>query len=171
VASFHQWLGSFLLPVSLPLLPDGSGVIGLSLVGTLPLLPSWIYGLLEVALLFGALWWYWQNWERYPFAGLVLPLLPLAPGGVAQLRAVLCPVAAGRGAGGGAYAHQEERSDTGGDGCDTECFHRCPLIPVAGSSVPSYLLEGTADIWDISAGRDEALHGTSYQHLLITSRC
>jgi hypothetical protein len=77
VASFHQWLGSLSLPVSLPLLPDGSGVIGLSLVGILPLLPSWIYGLLEVALLFGALWWYWQNWERYPFAGLVLPLLPL----------------------------------------------------------------------------------------------
>jgi hypothetical protein len=77
VASFHQWLGSLLLPVSLPLLPDGSGVIGLSLVGILPLLPSWIYGLLEVALFLSALWWYWGNWERYPFAGLVLPLLPL----------------------------------------------------------------------------------------------
>jgi hypothetical protein len=52
-------------------------VIGLSLVGILPLLPSWIYGLLEVALFLFALWWYWRNWERYPFAGLVLPLLPL----------------------------------------------------------------------------------------------
>jgi uncharacterized membrane protein len=77
VASLPQWLGSLLLPVRLPLLPDGSGVIGLSLVGILPLLPSWIYGLLEVALLLGALWWYWRNWEHYPFAGLVLPLLPL----------------------------------------------------------------------------------------------
>jgi hypothetical protein len=77
LVSFHLWLGSFFLPVSLPLLPDGSGVIGLSLVGILPLLPSWIYGLLELALLLGALWWYWRNWKRYPFAGLVLPLVPL----------------------------------------------------------------------------------------------
>jgi uncharacterized membrane protein len=77
VASFRPWLGSLLLPVGLPLLPDGSGVIGLSLVGILPLLPSWVYGLLEVALFLGALWWYWRNWEHYPFAGLVLPLLPL----------------------------------------------------------------------------------------------
>ncbi|MGO8946153.1 MAG: hypothetical protein ACLQUY_00525 [Ktedonobacterales bacterium] len=77
ISSPHQWLGSLLLPVNLPLLPDGSGVIGLSLVGILPLLPSWIYGLLEVMLLVGALWWYWRNWERYPFAGLILPLVPL----------------------------------------------------------------------------------------------
>ena len=77
IASPRQWLGSMLLPVSLPLLPDGSGVIGLSLTGILPLLPSWIYALLELALLVGALWWYQRNWTRYPFAGLVLPLLPL----------------------------------------------------------------------------------------------
>jgi len=77
IASPRAWLGSLLLPVSLPLLPDGSGVVGLSLTGVLPLLPSWFYALLELALLVGALWWYQRNWERYPFAGLVLPLLPL----------------------------------------------------------------------------------------------
>jgi uncharacterized membrane protein len=77
IASPRQWLGSMLLPVSLPLLPDGSGFIGLSLTGILPLFPSWIYALLELVLLVGALWWYQRNWRRYPFAGLVLPLLPL----------------------------------------------------------------------------------------------
>ena len=77
IASPHQWMSSLVLPVSLPLLPDGSGVIGLSLGGLLPLLPSWTYGLLEIMLLAGSLWWYGRNWERYPFAGLVLPLLPL----------------------------------------------------------------------------------------------
>ena len=77
IASPRAWLGSQLLPVSLPLLPDGSGVVGLSLTGVLPLLPSWVYALLELALLVAGLWWYQRNWERYPFAGLVLPLLPL----------------------------------------------------------------------------------------------
>lgn len=77
IASPHQWLSGLLVPVSLPLLPDGSGVIGLSLVGVLPLMPSWVYGLLEALLLVGALWWYWRNWERFPFAGLILPLVPL----------------------------------------------------------------------------------------------
>jgi len=33
--------------------------------------------LLELMLLVGSLWWYWRNWENYPFAGLVLPLVPL----------------------------------------------------------------------------------------------
>ncbi|HKS71341.1 MAG TPA: hypothetical protein VJQ45_13035, partial [Ktedonobacterales bacterium] len=40
------WLTSLLLPVSLPLLPDGSGLVGLSLASALPLAPSWVYGLL-----------------------------------------------------------------------------------------------------------------------------
>ncbi len=77
IASPREWLSSLALPVSLPLLPDGSGVIGLSLTGILPLFPSWLYSVLEIALFAGALWWYWRNWRRYPFAGLVLPLLPL----------------------------------------------------------------------------------------------
>ena len=77
VMSPGAWLSSLLLPVSLPLLPDGSGVIGLSLTGILPLAPSWVYALLELAALAAALLWYWRAWPRYPFAGLILPLVPL----------------------------------------------------------------------------------------------
>lgn len=77
IASPGTWLASLFLPISLPLLPDGSGIIGLSLTGVLPLVPSWVYGLLEVAALVGALIWYWRVWPRYPFAGLILPLVPL----------------------------------------------------------------------------------------------
>ncbi len=77
IGSPREWLASIFLPVTLPLLPDGSGVIGLSLTGVLPLAPSWLYGLLELAALVAALIWYWREGERLPFAGLILPLVPL----------------------------------------------------------------------------------------------
>lgn len=77
IASPRPWLSSQLLPVSLPLLPDGSGIIGLSLTGALPLAPTWYYSALELAALFAALVWYWRSASRAPLAGLVLPLIPL----------------------------------------------------------------------------------------------
>lgn len=77
IASPREWLASLLLPMDLPLLPDGAGVVGLSLAGVLPLFPAWVFGLAELALLAAGLVWYARNGARYPFAGLVLPLLPL----------------------------------------------------------------------------------------------
>lgn len=77
IASPRPWLESQLLPVSLPLLPDGSGIIGLSLTGILPLAPTWVYSTLELAALLAAIAWYWRAAPRAPFAGLVLPLIPL----------------------------------------------------------------------------------------------
>ena len=77
VASPGSWLSSLLLPVSLPLLPDGSGLVGLSLAGALPLFPSWVYALFELAGFAAALAWYWRAAPRLPYAGLVLPLAPL----------------------------------------------------------------------------------------------
>jgi uncharacterized membrane protein len=64
VASPGAWLASLFLPVSLPLLPDGSGLIGLSLTGVLPLFPPMVYSILEVAALAVALLWYWRNCAR-----------------------------------------------------------------------------------------------------------
>ncbi len=77
VASPGAWLESVALPVSLPLLPDGSGIAGLGIAGIGPLAPPAIYGALEVAALAAALLWFWRAEARYPFAGLVLPLVPL----------------------------------------------------------------------------------------------
>jgi hypothetical protein len=77
IATPQAWFSSLLLPVDLPLLPDGSGIVGLSLAGVLPLAPSWVYGLLELGVLAWALVWYWRAFATYPFAGLVLPLAPL----------------------------------------------------------------------------------------------
>jgi hypothetical protein len=73
----RAWFASLWLPVSLPLIPGGSGVIGLSVSGALPLLPSWAYTALELATLAIALAWYWRAHARYPFAALLLPYLPL----------------------------------------------------------------------------------------------
>jgi hypothetical protein len=77
IASPRPWLESQLLPVSLPLLPDGSGIIGLSLTGILPLAPAVLYSILELAAFLAALAWYWRVALRAPFAALVLPLVPL----------------------------------------------------------------------------------------------
>lgn len=77
VASPGPWLSSLLLPMDLPLLPDGAGLVGLSLAGAAPLFPSAVFSLAELALLAGALVWYARNAARYPFAALALPLLPL----------------------------------------------------------------------------------------------
>jgi len=77
VASPREWLASLFLPISLPLLPDGSGIIGPSLTGVLPLAPSTVYSLLELAALAGALIWFWRAESQMPFAGLVLPLVPI----------------------------------------------------------------------------------------------
>lgn len=71
------WLASVALPYSLPFLPDGVGLIGLSLAGVIPLAPAHVYTALELmaygALLVGV----WRWWARVPFLGIVAPLAPL----------------------------------------------------------------------------------------------
>ena len=78
IASPRAWLSSVLLPLSLPLLPDGSGLIALAQAGALPL-TSWPYTLLELAVWAGALLWVWRMLARgrLPYAGLTAGLLPL----------------------------------------------------------------------------------------------
>jgi uncharacterized membrane protein len=72
----RAWLSSLTLPMSLPLFPEGKGAIMLALSGaTLP--PSWVFGILELAVLALALAWYWRACRTYPFAGLPLTFLPL----------------------------------------------------------------------------------------------
>jgi hypothetical protein len=96
VASPGAWLASLALPVSLPLLPDGSGIIALALGGGLPLLPSWAYSALEVGALAAAIGWYWwRGQRRFPYAALVLPAVPLVCAWRSPERYfVLLPVAA-----------------------------------------------------------------------------
>ncbi len=77
ILSPRAWLQSLLLPLSLPLLPDGSGLIALAQTGVTPLLPARVYTLLEVGVWLGALVWCWRARASLPFAGLVAFLLPL----------------------------------------------------------------------------------------------
>jgi hypothetical protein len=64
--------------VSLPLFPEGDGIIVLSLSGALPLFPSWVYGLLELGALAGAVArGTGVAQPRHPCAGLVLSYAPL----------------------------------------------------------------------------------------------
>ncbi len=73
----RDWLASMALPVSLPLLPDGVGVIGLSILGGLPFAPSWVYLLMEVMALIALLALTWRFWEHAPFLAMLLPLAPV----------------------------------------------------------------------------------------------
>jgi len=77
ILSPGAWLLSMPLPYSLPFLPDGVGLVGLSLAGMIPLAPAHVYTALELvaygALLLGA----WRWWAKAPFLGIVAPLAPL----------------------------------------------------------------------------------------------
>ncbi len=71
------WLHSLWLPMTLPLFPTGGGLVGLGLGGALPLWPPIIYTLLEFGAYAGLLYGYGRWWAWAPYAGMVLPLLPV----------------------------------------------------------------------------------------------
>ncbi len=77
VMSPGPWLHSLFLPVTLPLFPNGNGLVGLALGGALPLFPSRAYTALELLAYAVLLAAYARWWPRWPLAGMVLPLLPL----------------------------------------------------------------------------------------------
>lgn len=77
VMSPGAWLSSLFLPMSLPLLPEGTGLTGLAFAHVLPLFPKLVYTLLEAAVALAALGAYWRFSRRAPMLGLVLGFLPL----------------------------------------------------------------------------------------------
>ncbi len=77
IASPQAWAGSLTLPLTLPLFPQGSGLVGLMLAGVLPRLPSRVFTVIEVVAWLGAMAWFWRVSRRTPYVGLLAPLLPL----------------------------------------------------------------------------------------------
>ncbi|HEX8995400.1 MAG TPA: hypothetical protein VF812_05180 [Ktedonobacterales bacterium] len=77
VLSPGAWLASLPLPFSLPLLPNGVGVIGLAAVGLGGFAPPAMYAALELLAFGGLLRLAWLLGERAPFLGCVVPLAPL----------------------------------------------------------------------------------------------
>ena len=63
--------------MTLPLFPQGSGLVSLMLNGVLPSMPSLVFSLLEIGVWLGAMAVFWRILPRAPFAGLILPLVPL----------------------------------------------------------------------------------------------
>lgn len=73
----EAWLRGVLAPVADPMFPLGNGLIRLSLVGILPLMPSYVYTGFELLAIVGCLWWYWHCGRRTLAQGFALPVLPL----------------------------------------------------------------------------------------------
>ena len=71
------WGRSMLLPMTLPVFPSGIGLVALSRAGLFPLMPSVVYGLLELAALGALVLWYARaTFMPRPELALVLGLLP-----------------------------------------------------------------------------------------------
>jgi hypothetical protein len=71
------WVSGLLLPVTLPLFPSGVGLIELTHTGLIPVWPSAVYGLLEIAALVAL--YLWCARSRAPLRPELYPLLALLP--------------------------------------------------------------------------------------------
>ena len=77
IASPGAWLSSQLLPMTLPIFPSGIGLVGLARWNLLPLLPSAVYTLLELAGFAALLLWFARSKVMpRPAIALVVGLLP-----------------------------------------------------------------------------------------------
>jgi uncharacterized membrane protein len=54
----RAWVESLLIPIQLPMFPDGLGVISLSTSGLLPYAPRPVYALAELLAVAGLAWWF-----------------------------------------------------------------------------------------------------------------
>jgi uncharacterized membrane protein len=79
----RAWFEGIMAPISDPMFPLGSGLVGLSLSRPdrfvlLPLLPQTVYTVLELlALLVAIIWYYRVGASLYPAMGIILSMLPL----------------------------------------------------------------------------------------------
>lgn len=73
----RAWLAGVLAPQLDPMFPLGNGLVRLSLVGLLPLFPSWAYLVLEAGAMLACIVWYARYGHQAPETALVLGTLPL----------------------------------------------------------------------------------------------
>jgi hypothetical protein len=57
--------------------PLGVGLVSLTETGVINIQSSTIFTILEMAALFGGLWWYYKNGKKHPVTGLLLAILPV----------------------------------------------------------------------------------------------
>lgn len=73
----RAWLAGVLAPQVDPMFPLGSGLVGLSVSGLLPLAPSAVYAALYGLAIVACIVWYWRFGRGMPEVALVLAVLPL----------------------------------------------------------------------------------------------
>ncbi len=73
----HAWLAGVLAPQLDPMFPLGSGLVGLSVSGLLPLAPSAVYAALYGLAIVACIVWYWRFGRGMPEVALLLAVLPL----------------------------------------------------------------------------------------------
>lgn len=73
----RAWLAGVLAPVADPMFPLGVGLVGFSVTHLIPLLPKWVYTVLEGIAMLGSLIWYWRTCKKLPESAILLAVLPL----------------------------------------------------------------------------------------------
>ena len=73
----RAWLAGVLAPQVDPMFPLGSGLVGLSVSGLLPLAPSAVYAALYGLAIVACIVWYWRFGRGMPEVALLLAVLPL----------------------------------------------------------------------------------------------
>jgi uncharacterized membrane protein len=73
----HAWLAGVLAPQVDPMFPLGSGLVGLSVSGLLPLASSAMYAALYGLAIIACIAWYWRFGRGMPEVALLLAVLPL----------------------------------------------------------------------------------------------
>lgn len=76
IDSPHSWFEGVMSQFIDPYFPNGVGLVSLTSAHILPA-NQILFAILQLTALFLALVWYYFNCRRYPYAGLLLPVLPL----------------------------------------------------------------------------------------------
>jgi hypothetical protein len=71
------WFDSVISPIKDALFPSGWGIITLVLQGWVNIESPLLFTILEASVFIAVVAWYWRNARRYPYMGVILPVLPL----------------------------------------------------------------------------------------------
>lgn len=77
VAGPYIWFDSVVSMMRDALFPSGWGVITLVLQGWVGTTSPLMFSIMEAAVFIVAIIWYWGNARKYPYLGVILPVLPL----------------------------------------------------------------------------------------------
>ncbi len=77
IAGPSLWFDSVISMMKDPLFPSGWGIITLVMQGWVNIESPLLFTILEASVFIVVIAWYWRNAHRYPYMGVILPILPL----------------------------------------------------------------------------------------------